>query len=532
MPSAPARAHHLHMKAYITGVDGSWIRGVALGLATLAGAPAVFAAGDPSTDLVARGEYLAHAGDCIACHTAKGGKPLAGGLYMNTPFGAISTPNITPDKTTGIGAWTDAQFYRAVHDGIGHQGEYLYPVMPFPWYTIVTRDDVMAIRAWLATQPAVKQPRPPNKLRFPYSIRESLLGWRQVFFKPTPYQPDPAQSAEVNRGAYLVNGLAHCGECHNARPVAGTSKWKEALQGGVIDNWYAPNITSDVRDGIGGWSNTDIATFLKTGAAPGKGVALGPMAETVHSLSYLQDADLLAIAAYLKTTPPKADVDRKHALYAGQGARGGDTYLNFCASCHGVDGKGLTAVIPALDGSGAVTSKGPQNVINVVLGGLQAREKYAPMLAIGAGMTDEEVADVANYVRQNWGNAAPATAQPGMVAQLRASTDTVMTAAPRTACPAVGLPTLAQAIGADRSGLRSRLAGLTEANMPQQSVQIVASARAAAPAAGQADLVNGLTAAYCRIVRDDKTLEPNQKALQLGHFSEMAYMAASGHPVR
>jgi mono/diheme cytochrome c family protein len=508
---------------------------IALGLMWAVAAGAAGAAGTaPSspTDLVARGAYLANAGDCIACHTAKGGKPLAGGLMMNTPFGAISTPNITPDKATGIGAWTDEQFYRAVHDGIGHRGEYLYPVMPFPWYTIVTRDDVMAIRAYLNAQPAVHQQRPPNQLRFPYSIRPSLLAWREVFFKPAGFTPDPNLSAEVNRGAYLVNGLAHCGECHNSRPVAGTSKWREALQGGVVDNWYAPNITSDVRAGIGAWSNEQLATFLKTGVSPTKGIALGPMAETVHSLSHLTDADLLAIAAYLKTTPPKSDVDQKRQLYAGHDARGGGTYLSYCASCHGVNGQGLAGVIPPLNGNGSVTAKGPQNVINVVLGGLQARDHYAPMLAIGAGMSDAEVADVTNYVRQTWDNAAPPTAMPGMVAQLRAAIDTPMTAAPKSSCPKVATPALAKALDSGRGGMRTELAGITDANMPQSAGRLVSRARAAAPGIQTAEIVNGLTAAFCGVVRADAALDANQKALRLGHFSELVYMEATGRTIR
>lgn len=516
------------MKVLRSVADRRLLAVLALTLAPLAAQ----AADAPSADLVTRGAYLANAGDCIACHTAKGGKPLAGGLMMNTPFGAISTPNITPDKTTGIGAWTDEQFYRAVHDGIGHQGEYLYPVMPFPWYTIVTRDDVTAIRAYLNTQPAVNQARPPNQLVFPASIRESLLAWREVFFKPEAFRPDPAQTDQVNRGSYLVNGLAHCGECHNSRPVAGTSKWRQPLQGGVIDNWYAPNITSDVRDGIGGWSNAEIAGFLKTGISPTKGIALGPMAEAVHSLSHLDEADLLAIAAYLKTTPAKSETEQKHALFAGNDARGGGTYLNYCASCHGVNGQGLKGVIPPLNGNGAVTSRGPQNVINVVLGGLHAREGYAPMLAIGAGMTDEEVADVTNYVRQTWDNAAPPTATPGMAGTLRSNADTLMNAAPKSACPPVASPVLAAALAGDRAGMKQQLASVTEANMPQAAGRLVVDARKAAPGMAQADLVNGLTSAYCGVVRADTALTANQRALRLGHFSQLVYMEATGRVLR
>jgi mono/diheme cytochrome c family protein len=503
----------------------------ALAAAACAALPAWCLSAAPS-DLVARGEYLSHAGGCVECHTQPGGQPYAGGLMMKTPFGSISTPNITPDLTTGIGAWTDEQFYRALHDGIGHRGEYLYPVMPFPWYARVSRDDVLAIKAYLFAQPAVQQTRPPNQLSFPYSVRSSLLAWREVFFKPPPAShDDPARPADVNRGDYLVNGLGHCGECHNSRPVAGASKWREALQGGVIDDWYAPNITSDVRDGIGAWSNADIARYLKTGTAPGKGVALGPMADTVHSLSHLNDADLLAIAAYLKTTPPKRDDDRKLALYAGHDVRGAGTYLDYCASCHGLQGQGLPGVIPPLNGDPQVQAKGPQDVIRVVLGGLEARQGYAPMLAVGAGMTDAEIADVSNYVRQQWANAAPPTAAPGMVAALRKETGTAMNAA--AGCSKIGSAALAAALGdGASSAAAAQLRSVTDANMQERADRLVVYAHTASPRSGKADVVNGLTAAYCGVVRADAALDANQKALRLGHFSQLAYMAATHRALR
>lgn len=483
---------------------------------------------------VARGAYLANAGDCMACHTSKGGKKFAGGLYMDTPFGQISTPNITPDLETGIGKWTDDEFYRVMHEGIGQHGQYLYPVMPFPWYTKVTREDVMAIKAFLMAQPAVHKVRPPNKLTFPFSVRESLLAWRLAFFKAGTFARDPATSDEVNRGRYLAEGLAHCGECHNASKVAGTSKWRGSLQGGVIDSWYAPNITSDARDGVGNWSNAEIATYLKTGVAPGKTIALGPMAETVHSLSKLNDADLNAIAAYLKQTPPAAvkNNDQKLALFKGRDARGGGTYLNFCASCHGLDGKGLPGVIPALDGNGAVTAKGPQNVINVILGGLEAREKYAPMPAIGAAMSDQEIADVTNYVRQTWDNGAPATAEAGTVSEARRKTDTLMSAGGEDGCSENNAPTIVKAIGSRRGSIDQQLARMTDQSMPQTAERVVAQVRAAAPGAANADLINGLAHAYCSVMNVNKTIEPNEKALRLGRFSQLVFMAAGGQKLK
>ncbi len=491
--------------------------------ALIASATCLAATGAPA-DLIARGKYLAAAGDCAACHTATGGTPYAGGLSMNTPFGPISTPNITPDPTTGIGAWTDDQFYRAMHEGIGKQGEYLYPVMPFPWYTKVSRDDVMAIKAYLFSLPPVKQPRAASHLSFPFNIRESLLAWRKAFFAAGEYKSDPGQSAQVNRGGYLVEGLAHCGECHDSRLLAGDSKFQKPLQGGVIDSWYAPNITSDVHDGIGGWSNQQLVQFMKTGSTPGKGIAVGPMAETVHSLAQLTNDDLQAIAAYLKSTPAIGNGTRKGEPTEGPGAPGAQAYLTNCASCHGVEGQGLDKVVPPLAGNGAVLAKGPQNVIQVILGGLEARQGYAPMLAIGAGMDDHDVADVANYVRQNWGNAAPATASANMVYDLRGKTDTLMNAAPLQGCPAVTEPTLAKAIADPHRGIASRLGATTEDNMPKQVQAIVAKVKAAAPGVPQAQVVNGLTAAYCRVVREDAHLDANGKALQLGHFSQLVYL--------
>ncbi|MEO8281082.1 MAG: cytochrome c [Ideonella sp.] len=480
--------------------------------------------------MIERGAYLAAAGDCAACHTAKGGAPFAGGLYMPTPFGEISTPNITPDRRTGIGAWTDEQFYRAMHDGIGHRGEYLYPVMPFPWYTIVTREDVSAIRAYLQTVPAVSKAKEPNRLKFPASIRSSLLAWRQLFFKAHDFKGDPAQSDAINRGAYLVNGLAHCGECHNGRPALGaTSGHREALAGGVIDNWYAPNISSDARSGVGSWSNQQIATYLKTGVSPAGGVAAGPMAETVHSLSKLTDDDLLAMAAYLKTTEPQTSPQGKqHELFSGSNARGGDTYVSFCASCHGVNGEGLAGAIPALNNNGAVKAAGPQDVINVVLGGLQARKRYAPMLAIGAGMTDEQIADVVNFVRQNWDNHAPPTAQAGMVEKLRTATTTSLNPASPIDCANQLLSTQAKLISQQVDASAHGLGDVNDAEMPARVPDLIKQAHQHAPKAAPADLVNGLTAGYCKAQFSSGQTDRSERALRLGHFSELVYSAANG----
>jgi mono/diheme cytochrome c family protein len=522
-------------QAKTAGMDASSIRFAKWGVVALAVciAAGAQAADRPTGKLVARGAYLAAAGDCGACHTQKGGAPFAGGLAMDTPFGPLVSPNITPDKSTGIGNWTDDEFYRALHEGRARDGSFLYPAMPFPWYTKVTRDDALAIKAYLFSLAPVNKPRAPSHLRFPFNIRSALGAWREAFFKPGTFEPDPKASDEVNRGSYLVNGLAHCGECHNGELLAGSSKFDQSLRGGMIDHWYAPNITSDVRDGIGGWTQSELVQFLKTGSVPGKGVAVGPMAETVHSLAQLSDADLVAIAAYLKSTQPAPSPQRGHEVDVASTNHGGQVYLSYCASCHGLKGEGLPGAVPALAGNGAVMAKGAQNVIMVVLGGLQARQDYAPMLAIGAGMSDAEVADVVNYVRKSWGNDAPATAAADSVRAARGVVDTLMSGERVSGCPAVVPPELARLVASPQARLHARLAAIDEATLAQDVPPLVADVREALPTLPTAQVVNGLAAAYCPVVRGDAGLDANAKALRIGHFSELVYtqLSSNGLPV-
>jgi mono/diheme cytochrome c family protein len=472
---------------------------------------------DTTSDLVKKGQYLATAGDCISCHTAPGGKPLAGGLRVSTPFGPMVTPNITPDKDTGIGGYSDDQFYKALHEGIGQNGEYLYPVFPFQWYTHVSRDDVMAIKAYLFSVPPVHAEQKVNQLNFPFSIRASLLGWRQLFFTEGEFKPDPSKSAQINRGKYLVTGLGHCGECHTEHNALGGTEKKEAFEGATIDGWYAPNITSDMQEGIGSWSQGQLVSYLKTGVAPGKGIVAGPMAEVVtESLSKLNDSDIAAIAAYLKSIPAKKSFsDTRPTAAADATPPGAGTYATFCASCHQGDGMGIAGVVPALKGNGAVLAKGPEDVISTVIGGLPAKADYAPMPAIGAGMTDQQVAEAANYVRTAWTNRAPDNAQAGEVADLRKKTTTMLAGADCLPAPA--------ALTDAKSGIGALLSGMTEVNMLNRVGEIVAKAKAAQPQAGKAELVNDLTAAYCPILKQDASVAQDHKPEQLATFSQLVY---------
>ena len=489
-------------------------------LCTIGGAPGAAKADDPPA--LSRGEYLARAGDCVACHTSPEGKPFVGGAYMPTPFGQISVPNITPDKKTGIGDWTDDQFYRALHEGIGHSGAYLYPVFPFPWYTNVTREDALAIKAYLFSLPPADAPRKPLKMGFPFNVREALLTWRTLFFTPGKTNPPSLGDPKLERGRYLVEGLGHCGECHNRHDVLGASNWSGRLEGGQIEGWYAPNITGDVSQGVGSWSEDDLATFLKTGSAPGRGVVLGPMQETINdSLRYLTDEDLHAIAAYLKSTSAKeTHANENPAADAAAVKPDAQAYLTHCSYCHQLNGQGIKGAIPALAGNGAVTAEGPENVLRVVLGGLPASHGLAPMPAVGAGMTDREVAEAVDYVRNNWGNAAPGAVDPGSIDGLRQQTQTLLAGNLPGACEKAAESPTGKIVEASAG---DALKGVRPGDMVDAIDRALAKVKASGPQLSVDDVVNGLTATYCRAALSDPKLSPKQRAIDIGNFSMLVY---------
>jgi mono/diheme cytochrome c family protein len=473
-------------------------------------------------DLVKRGEYLARAGDCFSCHTKEGGTPLAGGRQVDTPFGSISSPNITPDKDTGIGDWTDDQFYKLMHDGIDKAGDYVYPVMPFDHYTKVTRDDVMAIKAFLFSVKPVHAPRAESHLAFPFNIRTSLLAWRTLFFHEGTFKPDPHLSDAENRGAYLVEGLGHCGACHTPRDIAMGSDTSEALGGGEIkgQGWFAPNISSDVHEGIGAWSQQQLVQYLKEGVAPGRAVVAGPMAEVVHtSLTYLTDADLAAIAAYLKVSPGKALYTREHFT----APPGGEAYLNNCAFCHQPDGKGIAGAVPPLAGNGAVLAGGPEDVIRAILGGIAAQGQYAPMPGFAKTLTSGQIAAIANYVRTSWGNAAPATATQSQVDMLAKTTASML--AGTAGCDPVKPPAVASAL--DAPDVTSLLANINSGNMLEQIDAALPKLRAAAPNITQTQIVNGMIAAYCPLARPDPGRPAEQRIELLQRFAMLVYSQVS-----
>ena len=367
--------------------------------------------------LVARGEYLARVGNCMACHTTQGGAPYAGGRGIDTPFGVVHSSNLTSDKNQGLGNWTSAEFWRALHHGRSKDGRLLYPAFPYPNYTEVTREDSDAMFAYLQTVPAAPEANRAHALRFPYNTQAALGVWRALFFAPGQPVQAASQTPEWNRGAYLVNGLGHCTACHTPRNALGATADAKAFTGGLIpvQNWYAPALNAAAEAGVKHWPVDDVVALLKTGVAP-HGSVLGPMAEVVfRSTQYLTDADARAMAVYLQALPQQpgsAQADAAPAPSASVMARGGKVYEQQCAQCHGNQGQGEAGAFPALAGNRAVVLADPTNVLRVVLqGGYLPATAGNPrphgMPPFQQTLADEEVAAVATFVRNSWGNQAP-----------------------------------------------------------------------------------------------------------------------------
>ncbi len=363
---------------------------------------------------IERGHYLAVVGDCAACHTLPGGGPaFAGGRPIETPFGNLLAPNITPDPVTGIGAWTDDEFVNALTKGTGRDGTRLYPAMPYTYYTRLTREDALAIRAYLNTVAAVRNPVEPNQLPFPFNIRQSMAIWDELYFTPGAFVPDARKTAEWNRGAYLAEGLGHCGLCHTPKTTLGGDKNAERLQGYALQGWFAPDITNDPRRGLGAWSVDDVATYLRSGHSP-TSAATGLMAETVNlSTSHMSDADLKAIAVYLKD---QGGVDAKQTTPASPDAKemttGAKIYADECSGCHSANGKGIAGLFPALTSSAVVQQLDPTTLLHIVLRGTRsvatdAAPTAAAMPSFAWPLKDEEVAAVLTYIRNSFGNSAP-----------------------------------------------------------------------------------------------------------------------------
>ena len=386
--------------------------------------------------LIAKGEYLAKAADCAACHTAPGGKPLAGGLAFKLPFGTIYAPNITPDREHGIGAWSDAEFVRALRQGVGRHGEDLYPAFPYTSFALLSIDDALAIKAYLTSVSAAAVPSRLNELWFPFNQRYVMRGWKLLFMPGAPYAPDASKSPEWNRGAYLVEALAHCGECHTPRNLLFAIKSDVKFSGATVEGWKAYNITPDKDSGIGDWSDAELTAYLSSGHAEGRGGTSGSMAEAVNlSLRLLSAEDIASIVTYLRTAPPvpstlAGPIERSPASLkasspwmpqaTADSSEGLKIFQGACASCHGWDGGGQQSPSASLRGARTVNDPNGTNLVRVILSGVHMSSPTGDrnMPSFAAAYTDADVAAVSNYVLAHFGNKS-GQVTPAAVAKAR-----------------------------------------------------------------------------------------------------------------
>jgi mono/diheme cytochrome c family protein len=384
-------------------------------------------AGLPTADQVARGAYLARAGNCMLCHTERGGAAFAGGRPVATPFGTVFASNLTPDVETGLGSWSAAHFRRALHTGRSRDGRLLYPAFPYTHYTLITPADSDALFDYLRSLPPVRRPNRPHELRWPYGTQAALAVWRALYFTPAAQQDEGSRTPEWNRGAYLVRGLGHCGACHSARNALGATDSLLDLSGGLIpmQNWYAPSLAAPGEASVAAWSIDETVRFLQEGRSS-HGVALGPMAEVVlHSTQHLEPPDLRAIAVFLKSLPQvSTDTDPRVIRQPPAEAmtRGQRIYQDHCMQCHGERGEGVRGAYPPLAGSRAVLMRETSNLVQVVLhGGFAPATRGNPrpygMPPFAVVLNDAEVASVLSYVRASWGNLAPPVSELAVARQ-------------------------------------------------------------------------------------------------------------------
>ena len=395
--------------------------------ATLATLGFTAQAADPQ--LIAKGQYLTRAADCEACHTTPGGKPFTGGLAFQLPFGTLYSPNITPDTQTGIGAWSDDEFVSALQKGVGKDGKHYYPAFPYTSYTLMPREDILAIKAYLGSLAPVNQAPPDNAIGFPFNQRWGMAIWNLMFASDQRFVPDPQQSAEWNRGAYLVQGPGHCGECHSPRNLFQAVDSSKSLAGAAIGNWQAYNISSDHQYGVGGWPRDVLTTYLATGQAPGYAMAGGPMSDVVeHSLRFLTPADIQAVAVYLQGSPARAEGIARPQVAVNDGALatgdglGRKVFVDACAGCHRLDGQGNQTPVATLTGLKTLNDPQGTNLIAVLLAG-HYPAAFGPqqkMPEFARAYSNKELAAVSTFLLQRFGQ-SDARITEQQVAQSRTS---------------------------------------------------------------------------------------------------------------
>ncbi len=493
-------------------------------LGQLAGLPRL-ARGAP-TDLgtpQSRGEYLARAADCQSCHTKAGGKPFAGGEELKTPFGSMFGANITSDPDTGIGKWTEADFDRALRSGLDDAGKPIYPAMPYANYTKLSDADLHALWTYIHAIPAVKNSPPKNTLSFPFNIRDGVFAWQALYFKPGRFQPAADKDATWNRGAYLVDALGHCDQCHTPRNLAQATEAKHELTGAQIEGWYAPDISHDPLSELKHYDIDALVHYLKTGQTFHNTKAVGPMQEVVHnSLQYLTDEDIRAMAVYLKQqrVGPVAVSVAAATISPQELATGKALYENECSSCHQSNGKGTNGSVPALAGNTLVTAPEPYNIIMSMLQGYPPQGTYGAMGSF-AHLSNEQIADIANYVRVAWNNHAEPNANLWAVGNWRKTAETP----PGGQQPALMCASLTPQVL--RPALAETPKTLVQAASDRRKLaEVVRKYERAVPNGNPAQTIEALSIAYCRAIANDQSV-PGQREARIANFSEQIAIVLS-----
>jgi mono/diheme cytochrome c family protein len=497
---------------------GSRWTGLAFMLFASAALNAMAAAGPlVQTKLAKQGEYVARAADCMSCHTGTPDKPYAGGNALKSAYGTIYGTNITSDPNTGIGAWSKDDFERALRQGIRKDGAYLYPAMPYTSYTKMTDADMSALWEYIRQIPPITNTIPKNTLPFPLSVRSGMAVWQSLYLQPGRFVASAAKDAAWNRGAYLVEALGHCSDCHTPRNVAQGPQVAHELGGAKIEGWYAPDISNDAASKLAYWKVNDLAKFLKTGTTPANTKSFGPMQEVIHdSLRYLSDSDLTAMAIYLKDPANSSKPVTPGKSYLPRLAEGKTLYEDNCSSCHQSNGKGINSTVPALAGNDSVTAAEPYNVVMAMLEGFPPQGAWGAMSSFASTLNDDQIAELANYVRTAWGNNAPPNAAPWSVGNWRknAEPNTGNTAA--MLCPDLAQGVIAPALTATSAALKRA------ANDRKQMSSLVANYKASRPASSKAEVIEALSTAYCRLV----TTDPISKARMSAQIADFAQRVA------
>ncbi len=442
-----------------------------------------------------RGVYLKNLAGCVHCHTAPDGEPFAGGLTLQTPFGKLVSPNITPDET-GIGGWTLEDFTRALREGKNHEGQPLYPAMPYTAFTKLTDEDVEGLWSYISNLEPVENEVEVVQLPFPYNIRSSVGVWQAMFFEEGRFEPNPDFDDQLNRGAYIVEALAHCSSCHTPRNALGAQIESRKFQGNHTEQWYAPDISRGPNSVLTKWDEEGLTGFL-SGDHSNNIPAFGAMGQVTSSLSQVSEEDVAAVAAYMLKGQPEVEdgeVASLEPLSEEQAAMGDSLFESNCLACHGEDGKGEPGVAASLVSNGGVVAKVPDNVINVLLAGIAPNEDYGVMPSFAEELSDEEIAAVANHVRRSWGNEGEEIASAELVAYLREIGDPVDPSVDLAVnCRSVATEAITQDLQ-DALSERAQSTDVTTDGLSDIS-QSYASER---PELSQSERVIAMSALYCR----------------------------------